>query len=73
MIKVYTVTVYKNVTPLFFLFIYQTPLSVLCFYYDKQKVTVLHLIPNEMLQRKLCCLEVKKYDFAALKTTTFYF
>lgn len=57
----------------FLLFIYHTPLRVLCLSYNKQKVTMPHLILKEMLQRKLCCLEGKKNKIAALKTTTFYF
>lgn len=59
--------------PPFFFFIYQTLLSVLCLYYEKQKVTVLHVITSEMLREKLCCQQVKKCGSAALKTTTFYF
>lgn len=61
-----------SVIGVFFL-IYQSPLSILCLYYKEQKVTVLHVITNEMLQKKLCCRQVKKGGSAALKTTTFYF
>lgn len=70
-------TEYENVTPFFFFFFPSFYLPVTCkspcLSYHKQKATVLHLIPNEILQRKFCCLEVKKCDFVVLKSTTFYF